>query len=347
MRKVVALTLALLLLCLSAGCSKNESPSEASKTESTDVQNPFQQNGENPMNMGSISHGPRNPDVDKNEKLRPIVYDGKEIQYDYYVKASGQAKNVGFLMYVNGIPQPYKTDQSNTDYKYMHIFNLENDDTEFPFSFRFSPVTGKKGEDLKVVILSIYNPSFEPDMDKTSSYGGYHAILPATYSLHLEVDAKPLDTAGNDVYGVATFSNEPVTSQLFDTLNNNGMRDIDMDIFNKEVFNLLYFDGELKTDNLRVNSSEKLRVQYMICGHADIEYETTFYINHQPIESSKGISHHTKISKGSISIITFEIETEKLKDFNTFYIVSTPKNASDYPDGIFESIKTQSILLYK
>ena len=85
----------------------------------------------------------------------------------------------------------------------------------------------------------------------------------------------------------------------------------------------------------------------MICGHADIEYETTFYINHQPIESSKGISHHTKISKGSISIITFEIETEKLKDFNTFYIVSTPKNASDYPDGIFESIKTQSILLYK
>ena len=347
MRRIVALLLALMLLGILAGCSGNESPRESSTTESISSQNPFQQNEENPMNMGAISHGSRNINIDENERLLPLVYQGEEVYFEYYVNAIGNAKNVGFLMFIDGIPQPYRIDSIDAPNEYMHIFNLESDNIDLPFTFIFSPVIGNQGDDLSVSIISIYNPSFRPDMDKTTSYGGYHEILPAAYTLHFETDAEPLDVTSDTVYGTVSLSNEPVTSQLLDTLSSNGMRDIDTDIFNREIFSLLYFDGELERDNLQIAESGTLQVRYLLCGRSGIEYETTFYINHQPIASSEGFSHSTAIDKGFISTFTFDIDLDKLEDFSTFYIVSVPINAADYPDEIFEPIKTQSILLYK
>ena len=207
MRRIVALLLALMLLGILAGCSGNESPSESSTTESISSQNPFQQNEENPINMGAISHGSRNINLDENERLLPLVYQGEEVYFEYYVNAIGNAKNVGFLMFIDGIPQPYRIDSIDAPNEYMHIFNLESDNIDLPFTFIFSPVIGNQGDDLSVSIISIYNPSFRPDMDKTTSYGGYHEILPAAYTLHFETDAEPLDVTSDTVYGTVSLSN--------------------------------------------------------------------------------------------------------------------------------------------
>lgn len=46
-------------------------------------------------------------------------------------------------MFADGVSQPYKTDSDDT-YKTMHVLNLEKDDTDYPFSVIFDPVTGKK-----------------------------------------------------------------------------------------------------------------------------------------------------------------------------------------------------------
>ena len=348
-RKNLAVLLVLaILVCTLAGCKSQPQASDLpSISDASDVVNPFQQDEVNTGAINGISHGPRNPNLDENERLMPLVFSGDDIRCEYYVNASGQAKNVGFLMFVNGIPQPYKIDETGASYEYMHIFELKEDNVETPFTFIFSPVTGKQGESLKVIVVSIYNPSFAPDMDKTTSFGGYHAILPASYSLQFETDASFDEEIASSIFGTATLSTELVTNQLLETISNNGMRDVDMDIFNSEIFNLIYFDGEMQTDNLNVPDSGTLQVKYMLCGHAGLAYETTFYLNHQPIASTEGISNYAVVEKGAISVITFDIELDKLGDFNTFYVVSVPKNSSDFPNGIFEPTKTQSILLHK
>jgi hypothetical protein len=186
-----------------------------------------------------------------------------------------------------------------------------------------------------------------PDMDISVSYGGYHDILSANYQISFNTDAVAPNLDLNEAIRSVTVSKEPVTNQLMEAVQNSGLREIDTDTFNSEIFSLIYFDSSLKTDNYKVSGSDTLRITYKLCGHAGLEYGTTFYVNHQPISSADGVSIHTTIEKGFASVIEVEIDISKLSDFNTFYVVSSPLNARDYPDGIFETIKSRSILFYK
>lgn len=127
--------------------------------------------------MGSLAHQFTNLKYDNNGEMIPLRYDGGELKIDYSVSASGEAKNVGFLLFVDGFPQPYRLNAPEAPYQYMHIIDPEKDDQETPLAFLFTPVTGKQGDTPPVSIASVYSPAFIPDLAATSSYGGYHAIL--------------------------------------------------------------------------------------------------------------------------------------------------------------------------
>lgn len=348
MKKILLIAFALFLLISSTGCSQRTEPSDKSEISGTEANiNPFKSDDADTVVMGGISHGPSAPNVDENNKLIPWKYDGEEVNMKYYVNASGQAKNVGFFIFVNGIAQPYKINASDASYEYMHTFKLQEDNVNVPFTFIFSPITGKKGETLDVTIASIYNPSFMPDMDKSSSYGGYHALLPAKYQLTFEEDAKALQYKASENIKNINLSNEPVTNRLLETLSNSSSRQIDTETFNNEIFNLIYYDNTTMRDNYKVGDDGTLHITYKLCGCAGLEYNTTFYINNQPMAFSDGVSVDTVIEKGYVSVIEIDFDLDKLDDFNTFYVISVPKNAKEFPDGIFEALKTQSILLYK
>lgn len=346
--KKLLIALSLFLLISFTGCSQRTGQPDNTEISDTETNiNPFESDDADTVVMGSISHGLSAPNIDENKNLIPWIYNGEEVNIEYYVNASGQAKNVGFFIFVDGIPQPYKVDDSDASAEYMHTFELQEDNVNVPFTFIFSPVNGKKGETLDVIISSIYNPGFMPDMDKSSSYGGYHTLLPATYQLAFKADAKALQYEASGVIGNIDQSNEPVTNKLLETLSNNNLREIDTDTFNNEIFNLIYYDTVVKVDNYKVDGDGTLHITYKLCGCAGLEYTTTFYINHQPISFSSGVSVDTTIEKGYVSVIELDINLDRLEDFNTFYAISVPKNAEEFPDGIFETLKTQSILLYE
>lgn len=348
MKKVLAITLGMFILILTSGCSRQtDLPGKSQTSENADMEDPFQSEDLDTVIMGAIEHGPRTPHVDDHEKLLPWTYDGQEVRMEYYVSASGQAKNVGFLIFINGVPQPYKVDDTSAPYEYMHTFKLKKDNIDLPFTFLFSPVTGKQGETLDVTISSIYNPDFMPDMDKTTSYGGYHAFLPASYQLIFLTDAKKTNYKPRHVDGNVQLTKEPVTNKLLETLSDSGMENVDMDTFNKEIYSLIYYDDSMKMDNYKVNKKGTLHVTYKLCGQAGLQLTTSFYINHQPITIGEGTSVETTIEKGSASVINLDINLEEMADFNTFYAVSVPNNANDFPEDIFEAEKTYSILLYK
>lgn len=165
MKKIFAIIASLvLLLMVSTGCNNRTQQAKNPPIESP-AGNPFQ-SADNAMGiLGSISHGPFEQDFDEIKNRNPFIFDGDEVALKYFINASGMAKNVGFLVFVNGVSQPYKIDDTNAPYEYVHIFNLKEDNADLPFMFIFSPVTGKKGDILDMNVVSIYNPAFMPDMD--------------------------------------------------------------------------------------------------------------------------------------------------------------------------------------
>lgn len=196
----------------------------------------------------------------------------------YKVNASGKAKNVGFLVFVDGVSQPYKTDSDNA-YKTMHVLNVEKDDTDYPFSILFNPVTGKKGETLALTIVSVYAPDFMPDMVKTSSYGGYQDTLAGNYEIHFDKNAELPKSSTLPKYMKlqnVKQSTEPITQEYINSLSVfSGMETITLETLNKQVFAQQFFNGRGGLiSNLKVNANGTLHVAFKITGYPGSRYKT-------------------------------------------------------------------------
>lgn len=220
--------------------------------------------------LGGIAHSPANINQDKNGKKLPFVYKEGEISIPYKVSATGKARNVGFLVFVDGIAQPYKTDTAHT-YQTMHIMNLEADNKEYPFSIIFELVTGKEGDTLSLMIVSVYAPDFMPDMKKTSSYGMYHETLAGDYEITFEAGAQTLNSAALPKYKQlqkVKQSTEPVTQDYLDSLSVfSGMKAITLETLNKQVFAQQFLNGQGGLlSNLKVNADGTLHVTFKIVG---------------------------------------------------------------------------------
>nr|WP_275444069.1 beta-glucanase/beta-glucan synthetase [Lysinibacillus fusiformis] len=331
-----------------SGCSNYKTKDKEATAESNVNQNPFEVDGKETDIMGSMEHAFVNPEVNEHDEMLPLRYDGGELKIEYSVKASGNAKNVGFLVFVDGIPQPYKFNTSQASYEYMHILNLEEDDKNMPFTFVFTPVTGKKGDSLDLSITSVYNPSFIPDMKETSSYGGYHTTLESSRSLVFKKNAEAFDhttISRNGYIRNINITSEPVTQQMLDTYSD--MEKLNLEALDKRVFSQLYFDGKVKHDNIKINDKGTVHVSFKIFGHPGVKYQNTFFMNHEVLANDDGTSFETTLTKGDVAVIDLDINLEKLDDFSTFYVVSVPLNATDFPEDVVVLEKTPSILLYK
>ena len=62
----------------------------------------------------------------------------------------------GFLLFLDGRPQPYKLTQDG-EYQYMHMAQVEEDETG---EFVFTPVTGQEGDDLEFYALLVPAPDW-------------------------------------------------------------------------------------------------------------------------------------------------------------------------------------------
>lgn len=353
MKRFFTLLITLLFTLSVTGCTPNKNESNNIPNSNTaSNENPFKASDEMSGDVYSgIGHSPTKINQDKNGNKMPFVYKGGEINIPYQVSASGKARNVGFLVFVDGIAQPYKTDTAHS-YQTMHVMNLEVDNKEYPFSIIFEPVTGKKGDTLSLMIVSVYAPDFMPDMKNTSSYGLYHETLAGDYEITFETDAHTPESAALPKYKQlqnVKLSTEPVTQDYLNSLSvYSGMEAITLETLNKQVFAQQFFDGQGGIlSNLKVNADGTLHVTFKIVGYPGARYRNTFYINHQAMSDGKNTSFETVLTKGNVSVVEADINLSELKDLNTFYVVSTLCNVQElWEYGKFLN-KTSSVLLYR
>lgn len=370
MRKSIVLMIsAVLALTLSVtGCSKGgtndlqqrntgdaqESDSESgpeNTSENTGGSNPFDTEEKEDFLPDALSHGPgEEARTDDSGRRLPFSFTGGEFELDYGVEASGAAKNVGFLLFLDGVPQPYRVDTPDAAYEYMYTFHLEEDDVETPFRFLFTPVTGKKGDTLRLQIISIFNPDFRPDMVDTSSYGMYHSILPMELEIKFEQDPgslKEVRLPVRECLSNVTIGADPITQEKLDGIGGGLYGELSLEDLNTNVYSVFSFDSAQPTDHYKVEDGKRLHLSFEICGTPDAVYKTTFYANHQPVSGAEGSVFTTILEKGSGSKIEADLDISQLEDFTTFYAISVPVNAADFPNAVVMLQKSPSILLYK
>lgn len=118
---------------------------------------------------------------------------------------------------------------------------------------------GKKVETLSMTVVGVYAPDFIPDMQKTSSYGGYHG----NWLVIMPYISKKMPN-----YQIARFCQ-----------NTNSYRAL-----NKQIFGLQYFDGQdVILDNLKIKADGTLYIDFKIVGCPGARYQNTIYVNHKMV----------------------------------------------------------------
>ena len=248
---------------------------------------------------------------------------------------------VGFLLFLDGQPQPYKVNDTAAEYEYCHSFPAKEDQS---FSFLFEPVTGSTGDTLALTVVSITNPDFQPDMESTSSYGWYHKTLESCVELKFNADAP---TAHSDlppvreIFSQSEVREEKVTAQYVENeLPKYGWGGVSMDTLDSGIYYTFSCDGGIIYDNLRVSAPVTLR--FTMCGTAGTSYSIAFFLDHQPVRLDESTSCSVTLSKGGVMELEAVIDPDTLGDFNTLYCVAVPRG-----EGFAPFFKSNSILLYK
>ncbi len=295
--------------------------------------------------LAALTHGSASPDFSESGEHLPFSYDGGEFQLAYQYSVTGKLDAVGFLLFLDGKPQPYKVNDTTAEYEYCHSFPAEEDQS---FSFLFEPVTGSTGDTLALTVVSITNPDFQPDMESTSSYGWYHKCLEYRTQLQFNKSASPdipFQAKATDAFSNVTIQEEKITSAYIEkTLRQNGWDSVTMDDLNQRVYYTADFNGSIVFDNLCLSDSDEVAFRYTICGIPGVEYDLSFFIDHQPVCLDNGLSYHVALSKGNRWVFEIAFDASKMDSFQTFYVMAVPKNSSN---DVLPVLKSNSILLYK
>ena len=160
------------LICgalLSLDACVNDSIPDSSPLPSQSVAaNPFEAAEDEAGFLATLTHGAASPDFSESGERLPFTYDGGEFQLAYQYSVTGKLDAVGFLLFLDGQPQPYKVNDIAAEYEYCHSFAAGEEGEEGEeqnFSFLFEPVTGSVGDTLALTVVSITNPDFQPDME--------------------------------------------------------------------------------------------------------------------------------------------------------------------------------------
>lgn len=345
MRKTLLLVFSLLLLTSCSNSKNDTTLIDPSSTDLTAVTNPFEDNAQVEI-LGELGHSLNNVICDEYDNPIPVEYNGGTLQLDYQVTASGTAKNVGFLLFLDGIPQPWQMNNSG-DSSCMQYLTLENDDESYPFTISFLPVTGQIGDTLVLTVCSIYNPQFQPDMVSTSAFGQYHSELSNTINIHFNAVPSsnnallPTKQALNSVNITSVKMTDAfVDSQLMPNYGSDGETKDEM--LENNVYSFILYDGREEFNYLDIAGQEKVHITYQLCGIPGGSWRIALYGNHELLSDGTDSNWQVTLKKGEIATLEADVEVRQLDKMTTFYVVACPVS-----DNKYFPTKSKSILFYQ
>ena len=340
-KRLIPISLMCGVLLSIAACGNYAIPDSTPPPSQAVAANPFEEAEEDAGFLAMLTHGAASPDSSESGERLPFSYDGGEFRLEYQFSLSGKMDTVGFLLFLDGQPQPYKVNDTTAEYEYCHSFPAGEDQS---FSFLFEPVTGSTGDTLALTVVSITNPDFQPDMESTSSYGWYHKTLDSRVELQFNTDAPAARsgaTSVREIFSQSEVREEKVTARYVENeLPKYGWGGVSMDTLDSGIYYTFSCDGGITYDNLRASAPVPLR--FTMCGTAGTSYSIAFFLDHQPVKLDESTSCSIILSKGGVMELEAVIDPDKLGRFNTFYCVAVPRDGASGP-----FFKTNSILLYK
>lgn len=287
----VMLSIALVL----GGCSLNPEPAESDTVSG----NPFEEHDENTDGILRMTHGAVSPDPEKGV----FTYDGDPLQLTYMLHNEGSKAEWGFVIYVNGVMQPYTVEGKDGE-STCHVFTIEKQTRE-DLKISFVPVVGKAGEELSIIYATMLMPSYVlPEEELDNGYGYYHAY---NMSLPMKLVMKK-DAPNKNVNGsVATKYEIGEIPSWAEGVN--------------------VTDAILESEGNCIYAKSKTDASFdiLIAGRVDQKYRISFYVNHKLVSAFNGHPYlDVDIKKDKLITLSATVLADDMTDAKFAYAVIVP-----------------------
>ncbi len=306
----VLLLILFLLTTFFYSCKNNEQVSSDSSSLSS-AYNPFDIGNKQPG--GGITQAEFSWGIDGD--VKQLVYNGKSLEFDYFIDNGSVECEVGIIVIIDGIPHQYSTDSDNNQ-AYIHSFELK-ENTKKKFKIFVKPVVGKSGDTLLLNTASVLNPSFVPDPSKIE-YGNNYSICEGGYiPVRFEQDS-----AGTGMKSIKADKVTEIPQRIIDELKKSG-NDIE-----KGVDPHLYFDNMKPfddSDKIDLTDSDRLQPTLNGFGGSGATYRIFVFADKKVIPLADGSRFvEMEYLPDKLTCIDIAIDKSMLEQGSSLYAVAFP-----------------------
>lgn len=261
-------------------------------------------------------------------------YDGDYICTNIIYQNSNINCDVGILLFVNGIPQPYYTSDYNKQ-SYIHPYELLSNE-EKKISIKFIPLIGKKGDNISILVGSMINPSTKLTKTTTTLGNNQKIFFLNPYIIRSQINSNNIILYSND-YSSNKLNSSTLEKYTYIKSDGSKINILDKDV----VFELSDDDNNPLNKIESINNTLYCNIQ-LISGKEE-EYTLTAYINHKPVPLFNNRYYASVKTKSGYKIkinVDFDLSKINISKYNSFYVIAIPKSNDS------KAIQTSTAILY-
>lgn len=294
------------------------------------------------------------------QKSKRLPYTGGEMLLDYELSGTGLGRSQGFLIFLDGLPQPYtiereKPQPGDSEYRYLHAVDIEDDSSKAEFTLRFFPVTGQKGDLLDLSIGMVLHAGFVPKNPMQFFFSPYYSLRGMTgYVLDFQATPPPLEPAeptpngsAENILSRVKWSKEDMTSEELAYAASHTSSDDGM-----QTKWQLFLNGEdtRSLAHLNLDQYDRLDFTFKLLGIPGSRWQIVLYLDHQPLVLDSSDHFTLDVVRGQKSVLNFSLDPELLDGVHTFYLIAMPwteVNALGERESFDKEIQTRPWSLYR
>ncbi len=305
--------LSALLLCtvlLVSGCSKTEPdsiPSGTTSNISSEISDPMKQPTD------SSSEIPPATSYGFNFGTKDIDYGSGELVLSPTLMGGDTPTRVGFMVFVDGIPQKYCSENS-PEYSYISSFDIE-ENSEKTHELTVDTIIDNDMSEHIISVSTILAPDFVPPLE-TPTFGNYHRIL---RNKSKKLSDEITGIAATDEYKVLKAENRVLTDEEkeeygLDEYESGYTVECDLQQFKRLEKTFTLKSGENCLTSTLCAYSTMPNVQ---------PYRVTVFVNHNPVKIN-GIYDFIDVTMEGGKISKTEITLENIKVGDFVYCIAAP-----------------------
>ena len=341
----------ILLALLLTACAPEKAPQETTQTPT--VENVFTQPSTTapdsptettaPVDLGGgLSFGFETQERDSLGAY--LTYTGGELVVPCSIDTSGNigSKGIGVLLFVDGLPQPYKAE--GKDYAYLHTFQFDRPESRI-IDLTFTPVTGEAGDELEIYGVSVVAPHYSYTEEGLLSfvYTGTSPVVGCRLKYQETPPAEVFPKASPRLSQLE-IRKEPLSySEVGTWTEQELLENLETHLYANDV------PASGSPYVYKVREDQPMKLRFELYGTPYVHYGLVFFVDNQPVAPQDSAPILVDVENGQKTVVEAQLDMTGFDTESVLYAVLVPQNAfsSQVPTAAFVAPSRPIFLLEK